>query len=553
MRWLCQDSDLSVHDSIAVCRKAYAAKSPKKESIISGNIFKFYVPTGVAMHATSQVPPSLALKRATLPTPKSAPAGAPPRLTPKKHIHKEYRALGAGDALFKALGASEKHLITQLNLIGAALECGYGRRKNWTAPLILNAAEGASLAVHVLLRVKLVLNCLELNGNNSQAIKEFYEHVESTEKGDISFVLGGLCTFLAARLWLRATMDPLQAFLHVGLCANALSTPLPFLKIAKSGTKSLPDYVAVSASTKLHLYESKGGELEAKWGRLMEGLDQLYATPSIGWGAPLPNAVESMNCVHVTVDAGRALEVTVVDPPPERLGQTDDAPQEPVVFFLPGVARLLQVLEAVDYYRALTDELVPEEELGSPTEYQIRPTAEFGGLLVGIPKAFIRAEQHVRLCLAVFMSIREVLDDTQFFIQTWPQHAFRLRDEVIKRLQRPGAEGLTYAASLSSNLQDSLNGDTVLPDGDSEEPPQDGDSEEPHPLLAQAIQAASGANRHEDMLVMVANQLELDRLATDLFKDVPLSHDQEPLQSDEFFTTGGLMLKLAGGPESNTD
>lgn len=531
----------SDRDSIASLRKSCSAASPTKESIISGNTFEFYVPKGVAKHATAQVSPSLSLKKATLPTPKSAPAGAPPRLTSKKHIQKEYRALGAGDALFTALGATNKHLITKMNLVGAALECGYGRRRTWTAPLVLNPAEGASLAAHLLRRVELVLNCLERATNDAQVIKTFYERIESTEKGDISFVLGGLCTFLASRLWLRATKDPLQAFLHVGLCANALSTPLPYLQVANSGTRSLPDYVAVSASAKLHLYESKGGELEAKWGRLMEGLDQLFTTPSLGWGVPLPSAVESLNCVHVTVDAGRELEVTVIDPPQESSARTEDVPREPSTFLLRGVARLLQVLEAVDNYRALTGEAVPVEVSETPANYLMKPTSVFGGFEAGIPIAFIKYETHVRLRLAVFLSIREVLDDKAFYGWTWDEQRRSLHAEVIARLQRSGEVGLPEASEVSLILP-------ALKDGDGAAP--GGDFTRPHPLLLEAITAALGANRQEDMLLMVANRLELDRLATEVFAHVAPSNDQESLRTNELVTTGGLMLKLAHGPES---
>lgn len=111
-------------------------------------------------------------------------------------------------------------------------------------------------------------------------------------------------------------------------------------------------------------------------------------------------------CVHTSVDPGKVLRVTAVDPPPNGDTVDDGAP----FVLIEGVCRLLQMLEAIEQYRVLAESLELDALPVLEGSWQLARTSSFGQLLVGVPVRYLQREDEVRQRLAVFFAIREVLE-----------------------------------------------------------------------------------------------------------------------------------------------
>ena len=306
----------------------------------------------------------------------------------------------------KAKLGGAHHVIRQVDVIGAALEGGYGRRSNWTSALVLNKAEALDLARYLMQRLQMVVVCLTRNKNNARQLRSFYSRVEASEKTALSFILGGIGAYLAAQRWLAGGGDSVRSFLHVGIFTKGIAGASAAVTFSTASTK-YPDYLVEGASGGWHVFESKGGGSSSRWARLCQGLAQLDHVPNIGWAGKAAKSALTCVCVHTSVDPGKVLRVTAVDPPPD--DEIADA-RHPFVL-IEGVCRLLQMLEALEQYRVLAD--TPPLE-GLPVlvgSWQLATTSSFGQMQVGIPVRYLQHEDEVRQRLAVFFAIRDVLEN----------------------------------------------------------------------------------------------------------------------------------------------
>lgn len=245
-----------------------SSKSPK------GNIFEFYVPKrGRSKPRPKQVPdkkdptkkvydksePARFLKRSFKKTNK-VPFGK----GPKKNLRTRYRAL-------------PMPLIVQ-----AALECGYGRTGMWSSALLLSTKESLELASYLLKRLLMVASCIKVDNNDAYFTKEFYLKIEPSEKVAISFIAGGIGSFITAYHWLAAAGEKIDVMLHTSIYAKG---SCPLLKTTPLTTQKSPDYLIESNSGEWHIFESKGGTYAGRHKRIQEGLLQLGAITHLAWAS----------------------------------------------------------------------------------------------------------------------------------------------------------------------------------------------------------------------------------------------------------------------------
>lgn len=368
----------------------------------SGNAFDYYIPTpgkgGAKLSTTKPTP---------VPTASSA-GGKPKYVKPRKFIKDHFMLARAAPFGTKgALGGN--HIVIQdIQIVRAALECGYGRRSKWTSALALRPQEATGLANYLLMRLQMVTACIQADTNQAKVPRSFYARVETSEKVALSFILGGIGTYLAARRWLGAGGDSVKVFLHAGIYAKGINKAPPLVSFSPASGKS-PDYLVESTQGHWHVFESKGGHARGRWARIVEGLLQLDNLPGVAWAGKVPQPATTCVCVHTSVDPGRTLHMTAVDPPSQISTVEGNQP----LVLIEGVCKLLLLLEAVEQYRALADG-IPEDGVPTVKGWKLATSSQFGGLIVGIPPRYLSHECDVRQRLAVYLAVREVIADPSF-------------------------------------------------------------------------------------------------------------------------------------------
>ncbi|SAL62217.1 hypothetical protein AWB68_03266 [Caballeronia choica] len=290
--------------------------------------------------------------------------------------------------------------ISNTEFAAAILECGYGRRADWKAHLALNPRERADLRSYLKARLALVLACFHMDGK-CRLPRPFYKRVEQSEKVALSFILGSMGAYLAARKWLKAGDDPMKLCLHVGIYAKVSLKPERLVSFASTSKKS-PDFLVEADSGDWHVFESKGGVASERWARICEGLKQLEGLPAIGWAGSPTMPVKTAVCVHTSVDIGKPLAFMAVDPP------SDVQAGDEGFVLIKSAARVLQIIEAIEQFKALRADAgvqIPEQE-----GWTVAPTSVSMDMKIGIPNRYLRAEGSLLRAVAVFLAVREFLE-----------------------------------------------------------------------------------------------------------------------------------------------
>ena len=139
-----------------------ATKNPTKMVVAKqGNVFEFYVPLATPGTLTAAPKPQ--------PTAVTPPGGGKQKYTkPHKFIKSNFGVATQAPFGTQANLPDKHHVVSDLDVVRAALECGYGRRSKWTAALALSPHEATGLANYLLLRLQMVASCLEFDGTQAK-------------------------------------------------------------------------------------------------------------------------------------------------------------------------------------------------------------------------------------------------------------------------------------------------------------------------------------------------------------------------------------------------
>ncbi|RCW69222.1 hypothetical protein [Pseudorhodoferax soli] len=464
----------------------------KPTSKTNGNRFEFYVPRVAGTKPALPIGP-----------------GAKAVKAPATFVKKNFKV--TAHPPFGAPGGLPKNVpIQDIDVLRAALECGYGKRRDWTALLLLNPSEAQDLAAYLLARLQMLLSCIYIDSQGARTPRGFYKTMETSEKAAMSFAAGGIATYLAAREWLSAAGERLDKFLHVGIFTKAIAGAPSPVQYNSTATK-WPDYLAVTASGGWHVFESKGGVRRDRWRRVTEGLLQLNAVPQIGWATHPPAAATSMACVHASLDANQPIQVTVVDPPADAPSRPESQP----VALIPEVAVLMKTLETIDQFRALTD--MPAELRPTIGESWVeRDCRQFPGVRASLPAGLLALEAEARDRLALFVATRDAIESEKF-------RSFSLRPK----------------AAFTQAVDKELAGHAL----------RFRDSPERNQLVELALDY-----RTDGFLVRVSSALDLNRFADEAARLASVANDISPERGDVVATSGGMRLtrKLREGPSEQT-
>lgn len=276
-------------------------------------------------------------------------------------------------------------------IVRAALECGYGRKGMWNSKLMFSPAESKDLAAYLMKRLLMVVSCVKLDINNAYVVQGFYSKIEPSEKVAISFIIGGMGSYVAAKHWLNAAGQHISKMLHTSIYTTA---EIPGVKTNPTGTAKSPDYLILSSSNEWHVFESKGGTHSGRYKRIQEGLLQLGHITNVGWSGEPQTPVVTNVCTHVSIDGGKKLEVLAYDPPGEKEMQT-------AVTLDKAVCYLLTITESLDQFHAVNNK--PEDQ-GYWTFKELHTGS---GLRIAIPKKYLLLEPQMRIKLGLFMLVSE--------------------------------------------------------------------------------------------------------------------------------------------------
>ncbi|WP_312631211.1 hypothetical protein [Pantoea piersonii] len=278
-------------------------------------------------------------------------------------------------------------------IVRAALECGYGRKGMWNSRLMFSPIESKDLAAYLMKRLLMVVSCVKIGNNDAYVVQGFYSKIEPSEKVAISFIIGGMGSYVAAKHWLNAAGQHISKMLHTSIYTTAA---IPGVKTNPTGTEKSPDYLILSSSNEWHVFESKGGTHSGRYKRIQEGLLQLGHITSVGWSGKPQTPVVTNVCTHVSIDGGKKLEVLAYDPPGEMEMQK-------AVTLDKAVCYLLTITESLDQFNAVNNE--PE----ASGHWTFKELHTGSGLRIAIPKKYLLLENQMRIKLGLFMLVSESL------------------------------------------------------------------------------------------------------------------------------------------------
>lgn len=372
--------------------KAKSGRSSRSKPVSKtskGNIFEFYVP---------KIP-------GTRPRPKLVKD----KKDPKKLVYDKTKPADFLKTSFTKTTSvnfgkgPNKNLLTRYpalplpQIVRAALECGYGRRKMWSSHLLLSSTESKELSAYLIKRLLMAVSCIRVDKNDAYVTCDFYSKIEPSEKVAISFIAGGIGSFIAAKYWLDAAGEKVKVMLHTSIYTKGISSSI---KTNLLTSKKSPDYLVESDSGKWHVFESKGGTDRGRNKRIQEGLLQLGLITHLGWSSDpkQPQSVITQLCTHTSIDAGSRLKVVAYDPP----GENDEGFQEIIID--EAVCKLLKIAESLDQFHAINTETYTEEK------WEWKSVSQTENLEIALPSKYFNLEVRLRASLGLFLLVNEIIE-----------------------------------------------------------------------------------------------------------------------------------------------
>lgn len=236
-----------------------------------------------------------------------------------------------------------------------------------------------------------------------------YEELEESDKNSISFFLGSIVTSLTAKLWINLHGQRLDLLIHERIFTKAM-TPSP------KSNKKHADFIALTKSNEMHVFESKGGKDIAK--PIFDGLSQLEAMKSVlGKGVKLSNGRKlsstvtpsSYVCVHSFIKSKKTIQVRAYDPPGEKSSTTNEEP----IFIDLNYVKLVKILRSIDIFWFFNKQDISKIELNSDENWHITKSdiSDSENSRIAIPCLFLENELTIRSFLMFYDYTKEITDD----------------------------------------------------------------------------------------------------------------------------------------------
>lgn len=364
-------------------------------------------------------------------------------------------------ALKHSFGASST--MTVPDLVTLALDAGYGAPSDQRGFLGMSAANTRRLAQYQRARFGLIEHLLSFNGPGIPLGRHpVAAYLESSDKSDASYILGGLTCRYATGQWLGAKGATLKRFWHFTIYSDPAVSGIHFsfraLKVntsrkSKKGADRRPDYLVEADNGRWYAVEAKGSfDDGVDKAAIKSGMDQARRLRSITLmippaTAPVSHTISDYACSAAYFAAGTRLNVEFFDPPADPDG---DEPEDEFLSLEiePEVADLLGFYRAIQQFRALSDpgrpELPPALRALDGVRWGtiIRPPRASGmrdgGIWLGLPDIVAKEEARMRKALRLMVVLAPVLREV-YDGYAASRSNLVLRERLSLALQHAGA------------------------------------------------------------------------------------------------------------------
>lgn len=274
--------------------------------------------------------------------------------------------------------------LTEKDIFVAGINCGYmPRYKNWH-PLNWKKIDRLNIAKFLKSNIKHVSTILEYQKNKPTKISSILSKLETSDKVNISFTLGNIATYLAAKAWIEASGDKIDMMLHERLYCAATSQ-------LSSSKQRHADYIAITPNTAIHVFESKGGSSRNE--AVISGLGQLDATAMhMLNGIRIKNQIvqpASYVCVHAYVSGGKDINIVAYDPPGDVNSKNEFGDLTMDIDYL----FLAKCLDAIDLFEALCTSAHSQDQTGV---WQTGHSEGGGGIRIAISHHMMTMQEEIR-------------------------------------------------------------------------------------------------------------------------------------------------------------
>jgi len=353
--------------------------------------------------------------------------------------------------LFQQTAAAlTKSTVTVADLTAWALDAGYGAPNgvDQNAFLAIPASHMARLADYQRARLALLMHLLHID----QKTKKLYRHavagyLESSDKSDAAFILGGIACRYATEEWLKSRGRHLTRFWHYSIYSNPAVSGISFtnstLKVSvkkKAATKPgasapktskfdgdrRPDYLVQCNTTRWYAVEAKGTFGNFDHADVKNGMDQArrlrsitFADPVLGppGAAPTRYPIADYACSCAYFDSHDHLNVSFIDPPADPTGTGDDDDDVLELEIDTTIADMLQFHRVTQQFRSLagvrprtlppllasSDNLMRWSEISFSAARRAKDNRN--RIWIGIPRALDREATRVRPVLQVMAAL----------------------------------------------------------------------------------------------------------------------------------------------------
>lgn len=212
-----------------------------------------------------------------------------------------------------------KLAFNQQNFRVAALNCGYGVGSMNLDGHRTGVWQDDAFAECMSMRTQYLLRTIDFAALRPQ---QFTSMFETSDRADVSFLVGSATTYLVADQWFASGKRKLKSFWHFSLYCAALvmdDRDTVFKNKKIGANEKAPDFIAIDDKDEVHLFESKGGEASKNNEVLRKALGQLMNVKEVSLynlnGGSQSATVATRMAVRTVVEPNRNFEVHAYDPP----------------------------------------------------------------------------------------------------------------------------------------------------------------------------------------------------------------------------------------------
>lgn len=299
-------------------------------------------------------------------------------------------------------GTTKTLSFTFAQLVAWTIDTGYGSTKDQTDYLSLTSQEQGELGRYLRRRLSMLIQLVQLNSVRAFVPRTFTKMLDSSEKADASFILGGLACRLAHSKWFQQRGVTVARFWHLAVYEKHAAK---WISSVVDKGKSRPDFLVQDSMGQWFSAEAKGSFDDINWCTIQQGLRQVARLKSVTFTDAATQAVttqlvKDFSCVLGHFATSSQFEASLVDPP------ADDSATL-TLELATDFADANAFLKAIHQYHCLGRRRMPvtskalSDLLGYETQYLGTDPYFEKPLVIGIPLVLLESEPQLNAFMRV--------------------------------------------------------------------------------------------------------------------------------------------------------